>query len=75
MIAHLLFSSFGIIFAFKSNERFYHMDMIFKIIDPNLIVNTRSSSNPQDEDVKIKIFQALILDKLDYSNIDIADKK
>ena len=51
------------------------MDMIFKIIDPNLIVNTRSSSNPQDEDVKIKIFHALILDKLDYSNIDIANNK
>ena len=53
------------------------MDMIFKMIDPNLIVNTRSSSNSQDEDVKIKIFQALVLDKLDHKseNIDMANKK
>jgi hypothetical protein len=39
--------------------------MIFKRIDPNLIINTRELSNSQKDNLKFKIFQALVLDDLE----------
>jgi hypothetical protein len=39
--------------------------MIFKRIDPNLIVNTRDLSNSQKDILKYKILQALVFDDLE----------
>jgi hypothetical protein len=39
--------------------------MIFKRIDPNLVINTRELSNSQKDNLKFKIFQALVLDDLE----------
>lgn len=49
----------------RSNDRFYHLDMIFKRIDPNLIVNTRDLSNCQKDNLKFKILQAIVFDDLE----------
>ena len=57
-------STFGLASAFYFNERFFHIDYIFKNIDPNIIVNTRELSNSNKDYFKFKIFQALVLDEI-----------
>lgn len=52
--------------AFKSNERLFHMDMILKQIDPNIIINTRESN--YKDNLKLKILQALVLNDIDNKN-------
>jgi len=57
-------SLFSLSIGFYFNERFHHLNYIFKTIDPNIIVNTRDLDNTNREYLKFKIFQSLVLDEI-----------
>jgi hypothetical protein len=65
LTAHLTISTIGLLSAFYFNERLYHIDYIFKVIDPNLTVNTRELTHNNKENVKFKILQALVLEEIE----------
>lgn len=50
--------------AFYFNERFLHLDHIFKTVDPNLLVNTSVLSNKEYLD--LKLFQAIVFNNLKH---------
>lgn len=61
----MLFSFFSLAITFHYNQRLYHLDFIFKEIDPNLIVNSSDLSEKTKENIKFKIFQIVALHELE----------
>ena len=66
-LAHFLLTLVGTVVAFRANERLFHIDYLFKYIDPQILVNSRNLSETKENN-KFKFFQSLVLKDIDTKN-------